>query len=258
MAKMMGIPVLDLKSYIAGTNTDIYAVPRNQKEKLYKITGLRIFKPEFIPPTLKGKEVYIDRKRHIVNCLGGEFGEKVLEEYHKIAKAEYNGLHNSLGILSMYEGKVRGSNPFSAVLINQILRNKGIMRIATPADLEMVFQQEPSCLGSYHNTALVLRAQCKYNSILNQNLVEQVRIRDGRIKYPAVIPLADLELDDPNSDLSFDSGYGLAFKLREDAEVIHAPQLVGRNNELTFSRCDNKGVPIVRIEDGNRYLLTKE
>ena len=258
IAEMMSIPELYLKSYLDGTNIDLSAVPKNHREDLYRITGLSVFKPEFNLPTFKGREVYIDRKRHIVNGLGGEFGEKVLEEYHKVVEAEYKGYNHSLGVLSMYEGKVRGSNAFSAVLINQIIGSEGIMRIATPADLEMVLWQEPHCLGSYHNTALVLREQCKYNSILNKNLVEQIRKRDGKIKYPAVIPLADLELDDKNSDVSFDSGYGLAFKLREDAKVIHAPELEGRNTGLTFSRTDNKGIPIVRIEDGNRYLHTKQ
>jgi hypothetical protein len=113
-------------------------------------------------------------------------------------------------------------------------------------------------LGScYNDTALVLRSQCGYNVQLAQHLAKQIKTRDGKVKYPAMIPLVGLDLDDPTSDASKSSFYGLAFKLREDTEVIHAEELLYENEGQGFNRSNDKGLPILG-SGGNRTLYTTQ
>ena len=188
--------------------------------------------------------------------LVGDFGKEVLEEYKDRTKTDYNG-NSSLNVLSWYDGKVVGSNPFAVVLVNQIIR-AGNLRTATPADLERVLEQKSLDLGSsYNDTALVLRTQCGYNVQLAQHLAKQVKKRNGKFEYPVMIPLVGLDLDDPNSDASKSSDYGLAFKLRDDAQIVYAPELLNENDGQRFSSANDNGLPILR-GSGNKTLYTTQ
>ena len=172
--------------------------------------------------------------------LEGDFGRAVLDEYQGRTKADYQG-NIFLNVLSYYhykDGIVRGSNPFAVVLINQILPEG--MRVATPADLETILKTEVLDLkGHYELAALVLRRKDNPNTYLAEDLDNQIQSR-YKVEYPIMIPLVSLELVN-NSNLNID----LSFNLREDAQIIYAPQLVQGNNEKRFSQTDKNGLPIL-------------
>ncbi|MEM3074636.1 MAG: hypothetical protein QW727_01700 [Candidatus Pacearchaeota archaeon] len=255
-AEMLGIPESDAKSYLTGKIVELSQVPREQRKALYKVTGLGLLRPEFEIPKFEGRDLDINGQKHKVNLLRGEFGKEVLEEYQERVKSEYNGI-GTLNVLSFYDGVVRGSNSFAVVLVNQIISSGGF-RTATLADLERILEQGTLDLSStYNDGALILRTQCEVNAKLAQHLAKQIKARDGKIEYPVMVPLTSLELDNPSSDASKSSDYGLAFNLREDGKIYHAPQLVKSNHEQRFSRGDENGLPILG-SGGNRTLCTMQ
>ena len=159
-------------------------------------------------------------------------------------------VHSTLDVLSYSGNVVNGSNPFAVVLANQILRQDGL-RVATQADLEKALRTQAMNLrGTYEDTGLVLRSEDNPNSYLANDLVSQVKSRNKKQKLPVMIPLAGLELrSDGNSN------QGLAFNLREDAEIVYAPIL---NKPGSFNSEDineETGLP-KRTEGGNRTLYT--
>ncbi|MBI3623994.1 hypothetical protein HY212_08005 [Candidatus Pacearchaeota archaeon] len=185
------------------------------------------------------------------NFLEGDFGQAALEEYSGRAKSEYVGAGVS-SVLKYNHDVVKGSNPFAAVLMNQVLRQEGL-RTASPADLERVLKTGTLPLqGQYEDSALVLRDEGDPNSYLASNLMTQVKARNSKQKMPAMIPLYSLDLvKDP------DSPHGLAFKLRDDAELIYAPILSEKNNGKLFSKTDEPtGLP-KELGEGNRTLYTR-
>ncbi len=209
---------------------------------------------KFKLPDFYGYDITTENGIRRVNFLEGDFGEAVLYEYWQRASTKYSN-SETLNRLQSCEGVIVGSNPLSAILINEILRPYNL-RTATPADLEVILEQKALDLtSSYFDTALVLRTQCDPNGYLSQYLVRQIKARDGKMVYPVMIPLAGLEFDDPNSEESRNSPIGVAFKLREDAEVIYAPQLSHDHQGEKFSRTDSKGLPIFS-SDGTRVLHT--
>ena len=255
-AQILGLPERDVKKYIDGKVQDLKVIPRDERKIMYQVTGIGILRPEFEIPNFEGKELKNDGKKHKINFLRGDFGKEVLDEFNERVKAEYKG-SGSLKVLSSYDDVIRGSNPFAVVLVNQIIRSGGF-RTATPADLERVLEQGEFNFGSCCNdTALVLRSQCGYNVRLAQHLAKQVKDMKGKFEYPIMVPLVGLDLDDPSSEVSINSGYGLAFRLREDAEIIHSPQLAKENHGQTFNRGDEKGLPILG-SSGNRTLYTTQ
>ena len=209
---------------------------------------------KFKLPDFYGYDITTENGIRRVNFLEGDFGEAVLNEYWQRARTKYSNLE-TLGGLQSSGGVIVRSNPLSAILINEILRPYNF-RTATPADLEIILEQKALYLThSYFDTSLVLRTQCDPNGYLSQHLVRQIKARDGKMVYPVMIPLVGLEFDDPNSEESRNSPIGMAFKLREDAEVIYAPQLSHDNHGEKFSRTDSKGLPIFS-SDGTRVLHT--
>ena len=207
------------------------------KTKLPKFQGIPLIKiPEYIPTA---------------NFLGGNFGKAVLKEYKQRAKSDYNNA-SVLNVLEYENGVVKGSNPFTAVLINQIIKSEGL-RTATQADLEKILKINAFDLrGFYEDPALVLRNEGEPNKYLAQHLAKQIKARQNKNKnkYPVMIPLNGLELkNDQNSD------YGLAFKLTDETEIIYAPELNNKNNNKTFSQTNENGLPIFN-EQGNRNLYT--
>ena len=68
----------------------------------------------------------------------------------------------ALNILSFANNVVKGSNPFAFVLLNQILKEKG-MWVATPKDLERILKNNKLDLkGTYGDSALVLRSSFSF------------------------------------------------------------------------------------------------
>ena len=181
------------------------------------------------------------------NFLTEDFGKAVFDEYKERAKADY-GNADVLNVLSYSNDVVKGSNPPAVVLMNYVVSQAGL-RTATPADLERVLRCNVLPLrGQYEDSALILRSDRNPNEYLARDLIEQIKARNPKAKMPLMIPLAGLELaNDSNSN------YGLVFKLKEDADIIYAPQLVKKNSGKTFSQTDRKGLPILD-EEGNRTL----
>lgn len=139
--------------------------------------------------------------------LVGDFKEGFLEEYQGRVEADFRNV-DALNVLR--NGK--GSNPYSVVLANKILREIGL-RTATPADIERILVERNLDLsGACVNMGLVLRDGDDPNKYLAKDLIRQLRSQ----KLPVMIPLAglDLRVDD-------NSPSGLTFKVRTDAEVIY-------------------------------------
>jgi len=199
--------------------------------------------PEFTAAPLIEVPTVIPR----ANFLTGDFGKAVLDEFKERAEADHDNA-DVLNVLLYSNNIVKGSNPFAVVLVNQIVSQAGL-RTATPADLERVLQCNALPLrGQYEDSALILRSDGNPNEYLAGDLIKQVQARNPKAKMPLMIPLAGLELANDSN-----SRYGLAFKLKEDAEVIYAPQLAGKNDGKRFSQTDRNGLPILD-EEGNRIF----
>jgi len=180
--------------------------------------------------------------------LRGDFGKEVLAEYNGRVKKDY-GDAEALKVLRYSDNVVKGSNPFATVLVNSILPSG--LRTSTPADLERALQAGVDLKGTYTDSALVLRSENTSNAYLAKSLADQLRLR-GEQKYPVMIPLTELDLV---KDGCYD--WDLTFKLKDNAQVIHAPILDKSGN---FSNEDvdlNTGLP-KKLENGNRILYTRE
>ena len=182
--------------------------------------------------------------------LRGDFGKEVLAEYEGRAKSDY-GNADALNVLSYSNGVVIGSNPFATVLINQIVRANGL-RTATPADLEKALSVGIDLSEGYSDSALVLRSVEEPNKYLAENLANQIKAR-GNKKYLAMIPLNGLELVKDAS-----SPHGLAFQLREDANIIYA-SILGKDTGNFNSEDINLAIGLPeRLGNGNRTLYTRK
>ena len=202
-------------------------------------------------PKFHGKQIIPkDIKFPEANFLKGDFGEAVFYEVMERTK-NYKNV-SALNVLKYEDGVVKGSNPFVVVLINQIIRPEGL-RTATQVDLEKILKTEALNLGGfYEDSALVLRSEEEPNKYLAQDLAKQLKARYSKIKhlYPAMISLNSLELrNDQNSD------YGLAFKLKDEAEIFYAPHLSNKNDYKKFSETGKEGLPLFN-KNGNRILYT--
>ena len=187
-----------------------------------------------------------------LSFLVGEFGQAVLKEYEGRAKADYCN-QKALNVLSYSgeEGIVNGSNPFAAVLVNQIVQPK--LHVATQADLERILKSVSLALqGIYEDSGLVLRSEGEPNSYLARNLYTQIKERNKKQKLPVMVPLAGLDLVQDS-----DSNYGLAFTLKEDAGIIYAPELRHENNGKKFQEVNERGLPVLS-EKENRTLYTRD
>jgi len=204
-------------------------------------------------PEFKGKSlIEIPKNVPQADFLRGDFGKAVLEEYKGRVSQDYDN-SKGLKVLSYSDGLVKGSNPFAVVLVNQILRQEGL-RTATQADLEKILGTNAFDLtGTYEDSALVLRSEGDPNSYLAKDLHAQVNERLGKkAKLPVMIPLAGLNLVKDQ-----DSDYGLAFKLRENSEIMYAPILNEKNgSKFSYENIDeNTGLP-KETGNGNRTLYT--
>jgi len=192
--------------------------------------------------------IEIPKEYPTIGFLEGDFGKSVLEEYKGRAK-DYN--NKNLDVLSYKDNIVQGSNPFAVVLMNKILNEEGL-RTPFQSDLEKAIRLNALNLnGTYEETALILRNENYPNSYLAKDLMKQIKARNKKAKMPVMISLNQLELvKDSNSD------YGLAFKLKEDAEVIYAPILNQEAGNFSSEDIDEKtGLP-KKLGEGNRTLYT--
>jgi len=180
----------------------------------------------------------------IPTFLSGDFGRDFLDEYQGRAQTDYKNA-DVLNILRTDKDIVKGSNPYAVVLANKILRQEGL-RTATPADVERILKSGDLALGGvYIDTALVLRNEDEPNKYLAGDLIKQL----GKKKLPVMIPLAGL-------DLRVDSNApnGLAFNIREDAQVIYDKILNSGNGNFNSEDINEKtGLPN-KLGNGNRTL----
>jgi hypothetical protein len=190
------------------------------------------------------------------NVLGGDFGKAVLQEYKQAAETTYKGA-DALDVLSYHNNLIEGSNPFAVVLVNQIVGQDGL-RTATPADLERAIRLNKvnqqlglNLRGTYEDTGLVLRSESEPNEYLAKDVAKQIKARN--VKLPVMIPLNGLELVNDSK-----SEHDLSFKLKEDAQVIHAPILNKDGGYFTSEMIDEQtGLPKQVGENGDRYLYTR-
>lgn len=146
--------------------------------------------------------------------LQGDFGRDFLEKFKEKAKEDYERPFELMAIKDEEEeeGAITGSNVYSVVLANQILRQIGL-RTSTPADMEQILRNNDLEMDYFYvDTALVLRNKRASNEYFANDLIKQL----GDQKLPVMIPLYGLDLRvDKNSPS------GLAFNIREDAEIIY-------------------------------------
>lgn len=179
--------------------------------------------------------------------LEGDFGKKVLNEY-KLRMAGYGD--NPVLDKFTFDGIVKGSNPYMAVLMDTILK-KYNMHVATPKDVDEVIQRNLLDLRNcYEDMAFVLYSETDPNSYLSQKLVNQ--IGKNNLQFPSFIPWNGLELAiDPNAP------NGLAFRLKNRSFVIPSPELSKSNNEKKFLKTDEYGRPEFNT-NGNRTLYCED
>ena len=116
--------------------------------------------------------------------LEGDFGRQILEEYNQRVSKDYQGA-SALNVLSFADNVVKGSTPFSFILLNKILAQQK-MRIATPADLERCLEKgELDLKGTYGDSALILRSNGNPNQYLANDLINQVN-QKGNLQYPLI------------------------------------------------------------------------
>ncbi len=188
-----------------------------------------------------------------IGYLEGEFGKDILQEYYRIAEEEF-GRPYFLDVLYFKDNVVKGSNPYAVCLMDSILEEIGL-HVATQADLEKTIKLNNSnpalglnLIDQYEDTVLVLRSTDEPNKYLAEKLAKQIESRQ-KIKYPIMINLTDLKIENDSK-----SPHGLSFKLKDKAEIIHAPQLGQNNYNKTFSETNENGLPVFD-EKGNRVLL---
>ena len=153
-------------------------------------------------PNFKGKiPVTIE-----ADILKGSFGKAVNKEVQK----EYGNYKviNKVG----YNPKTRqveGSTPFYVTAVNQVIMPEGL-RTSTVDDIKLIRQTKLLDLkGCYEDIACVIRGLEGNNEYFAKKLME------GKQKFPVTINLSDLKLIKDDQ-----SGYGLAFKLKDTAKIM--------------------------------------
>lgn len=184
-----------------------------------------------------------------IGFLGGEQGKEI----DASIKKDYKDF-SVMRVGNYSDGKIKGSNPFYTVGVQSKLPFG--VRVSTQSDLEDAMRIGALDLsGTYEDTGLVLRTDGNPNSYLAGNLMKQVKERLGKkAKMPVMIPLYEIGLVKDQ-----DSPYGLAFKLKEDAEINYAP-ILNKPTGSNFSSGDidaKTGIP-TKVGKGNRTLWTRD
>ena len=179
------------------------------------------------------------------------FGGDNAEAIHEEVSQRYKVNHLVIGAVNYNKksGIIEGSHPRYIIALNEVFRANNIpVRTANLRDLGIITETGIIDLrGTYEDPALVLRSEGNPNQYLAQHLAKQLRARSIEFSHqnPALIYLGDLEL-------MADDEVGLAFKLRDEAQVINAPQLA---QDCRFLTTDKNGVPIAD-KKGGRELYT--
>jgi hypothetical protein len=184
-----------------------------------------------------------------IGFFGGEQGKEINDSI----KRDYKEF-SAMQVGSYSNGKIVGSNPFYAVGVQSKLPFG--VRVSTQSDLEDAMRKDVLDLsGTYEDTGLVLRTNGDPNSYLAGNLMKQVKERIGKLgKMPVMIPLYGIGIVKDQ-----DSPHGLAFKLKDDAEINYAP-ILNKSNNSNFNSEDidiKTGLP-KKIGKGNRTLWTRD
>lgn len=197
--------------------------------------------------------VYLPERFPTIGFLEGEYGKSFLEKYNQVVETTYNDA-DVLKVLSFNDNVVTGVNPFAGVVADRITREEGL-RTATLAELQEALRvnriNESVGLNvgggfTCEITDLVLRSENGPNEYLARDIAKQIKARQ-KLKFPLMIPLNGMELvNDKQSD------YGLAFKIKQDAKIIHAPILSKPSGYFDSKDIDwNTGLP-KKLGDGRR------
>jgi len=182
----------------------------------------------------------------------GFFGGENAKEIDASIKRDYKDF-SVMQIGNYSNGKIRGSNPFYVVGVQSKLPFG--VRVATQSDLETAMRINALNLsGTYEDTGLVLMGVGNPNLYLSINLMNQVKKRLGKnTKMPVMIPLYGIELVKDKY-----SPHGLAFKLKDNAEINYAPILKKPNSNFNYEDINIKtGLP-TKLRKGNRILWTRD
>ncbi len=193
------------------------------------------------------------------NLTSSEVGfladENVLAEYSERVRRYPAEAQVVLYIFSIdKEGIIKGSNPFANVEIASL-------DLALPSELEHAVRISPDTFrDTYTDTALLLRSEGDNygpNTYVARHLAEQVKHRTGNIptpELPARISLKGLKLQKGENP---HSSYRLVFLLGDSTDILFSPEFSHANYGRSFSRTDERGVPIWD-ENGNRRFYTRE
>ena len=216
-------------------------------------------KPKAVLPSTQ-PVITISLEEHSKGLVAGFLNDKgIFEEIKDLAVAKYKSAKPLM--LPVYNDKVvQGSNPFYAVLVNEVLRLDSTQRLwtASQVDIERTLRAGDILKiknNYYVDTALVLRSpedSYEPNNPLAKDLSKQVKERLGKdMKLPVMMPLHSLDLKlDPNNE------YGLGFNLREDAQLVYAPVL---NKKGNFSSVNPEtGLPVELDDKGTRFLYARQ
>ena len=192
-----------------------------------------------------------------VNYLGGDLGKEVhsaiASHYKEFPVVTYDISYDEKSDL------VKGSKPFYLVAVNHELRGNAL-HTATPAELEMILAANArkeslglNFLGTYEDSALVVRTDGDPNKYLAKHLVQQLRARNPKLKLPVMIPLTGFDLvKDQNSP------YGLSFVLRDEADIIYAPILNSKDNSFDSKQINaSTGLPL-KLGTGSRNFYARK
>src|SRR3989344_9241303 len=213
-------------------------------------------KPKAVLPSTQ-PVITISLEEHSKGLVAGFLNDKgVFKEIKDLAVAKYKSA-KPLMVAAYNDKVVQGSNPFYAVLVNEVLRSERLWT-ASQADIERTLRAGDILKiedNYYVDTALVLRSpedSYRPNNPLAKDLSKQVKKRLGRdMKLPVMMPLHSLDLKlDPNNE------YGLGFNLREDAQLVYAPVL---NKKGNFSSVNPEtGLPVELDDKGTRFSHTRQ
>ncbi len=191
-----------------------------------------------------------DGKKISVSYLNGEFGRWCFDKYMELKDRNYKA-NLVLNVVRFEEGLVKGSGPYVAGLMNEVVYREGL-RMATLADIEAIIEHKAFDLhGSFEYPALVLRSLDNPYSYIGKAFAQEMQEATGAFNPPILISIASTKL------VNEDSMDGLSFRIRAFDEIVHAPQLSYDNDGRTFSETDKDGLPIYS-DDGTRSFCGLE
>ena len=178
--------------------------------------------------------------------LDGDLGK----EAHEAIIKKYGADHQFVTKNVFYDNDsklIKGSKPGYILAVNEFLRGNGL-RTATSYDVQRAIDEgNLNTKGFYEDLGLVLYSESGENEYFARDLTNQARQRKS-IDFPVMFNLSDLELKvDQNAP------QGLAFKLRDDSQIIMTPELLLANDRKKFSKVNQFGVQI--FEDNGKYTF---